>query len=167
MSDNLLGCHSEGEDCEPGLEGELAGGGGGGEGGGEPHPGRPRHAHAHLARPPVELQHLRGALETEAALHPLHLPHVLLLDGEVERDGHELSQGVVGSALIARYVGVDVPGEAVLAGGVGGVRGVAVDVPGEDGGRVGLRQHAVGQQGVAQQVLGAHAEYLGPGVWQV
>ena len=46
-------------------------------------------------------------------------------------------------------------------GDVSGVRRVAVDVPGEEGGWVGLGEEAVRQQPVAQEVPGAQAEYLG------
>ena len=137
------------------------GGGGGGEGGGVPDPRGPRHHHADLTGPPVQLQHLRSALEAQPPVRPRHLLHVVLRDGEVERDRHELSHGLPATGLVGRYVWVDVPGDGVLGGGVAGVRRVAVDVPGEESGWVGLGEEAVRQQPVAQEVPGAQAEYLG------
>ena len=81
---------------------------GGGESRGVPDSRGPRHGHWHRAAPPVELQHLRRALEADHARAARHAPHVFLCEGQVEADSHELSHCVVApTALITGYVRVN------------------------------------------------------------
>ena len=81
---------------------------GGGESRGVPDSRGPGHAHGHRAAPPVELQHLRRALEADHARAARHGPHVFLCEGQVEAESHELSHSVVASpALITSYVRVN------------------------------------------------------------
>ena len=99
-----------------GCDGEALGGrerGGGGESRGVPDSRGPGHAHGHRAAPPVELQHLRRALEAEDAGAARHGPHVFLCEAQVEAESHELTHGpallalLAPTALVTRYVRVN------------------------------------------------------------
>ena len=81
----------------------------GGESRGVPDCRGPRHRHWDRAAPPVELQHLRGALEADDPRAVRPAPQLLLRDGEVEAESHELAQGATAQpARITGYVRVDV-----------------------------------------------------------
>ena len=87
---------------------------GGGESSGVPDRRGPGHRHRHRAAPPVELQHLRRALEADHARAARHAPHVFLCEGQVEAERHELSHGVLApAALITGYVGVNMSGDQI------------------------------------------------------
>ena len=108
---------SDSQRCErgdqgEGCDGEAVGGrerGAGGESRGVPDSRGPGHAHGHRAAPPVELQHLRGALEADNPRAAREGPQVFLCDGEVEADSHELAHGAVAKpARVTGYLGVNV-----------------------------------------------------------